>query len=743
MTEKTDRQNKKTEEVKDSSASETEKVEEKKEITGEDNVITPDDLQKLEKEERKKKGILDRIFNKKPPAFKIAEQESMHTLEKHDEEKRQDHTSLSELKRELESIRSELNKTMMNNEKLEGKMESERAVTTGIEERMSQLSEQIGELRSMILDRERSYNEIDAGFKKIEAITEEIQPAMIKKDFDKKERQIVELSVNVERVNAMICEANKQVKQFREQMDKIKSLDNLLKVSKNIEENISKIKDTEKYTGRMAAKTEELFTELDKRISRFASQTAKIESLDELSMELVKSLDKNEIKLKEAVFKEDLEKLKNTITSSIKEDVKKITELTSEQKSKESELSNIKSEVSSLQDSFKELKISQNSLLSATNAKTTEKTKELKNNIAQMANILSIIQKKEHISKQDIDNLKKEINKKINEIAEMRQKDYTTQQKTKKEMELLKKTEQDTREKLKKELTEKINELNRNIKYTSSTITNLQDNMKYMEDSRNAMKQPPSKQAIDTIINPEINEKTKELKNNISQMANILSMMQKKEHISKQDINNLKKETKKEMELLKKAEEDTRENLRKEFTEKITERNTNTKHTSSTIEYLQDNMKYMEDSIKTMKQPLSKQSINTKANIHSISLNKNTIPDTKKTAIDNSNKAKHKSIKKGISQMSYEELLNEDINQLLYQNATPVYDHDLRLNKVIRLIDKTEELLDKNNLKDAKKTYSDLISAYNTIYKKVPKSQIDEIYPLIEQLHNKLKSAPS
>ena len=119
----------------------------------------------------------------------------------------------------------------------------------------------------------------------------------------------------------------------------------------------------------MAAKTEELFTELDKRITRFASQSTKIDSIDELTKELMESFDKTEVKLKEAVFKEDLEKLKQSINSS-------------DQKSKDTELTNIKSNLSSLQDNFSKLK-SKFELLNLdtltnrnSNAATPEKTQK-------------------------------------------------------------------------------------------------------------------------------------------------------------------------------------------------------------------------------------------------------------------------------------------------------------------------------------------------------------------------------
>ncbi|MEA3342928.1 MAG: hypothetical protein U9Q92_02080, partial [archaeon] len=113
----------------------------------------------------------------------------------------------------------------------------------------------------------------------------------------------------------------------------------------------------------------------------------------------------------------------------------------------------------------------------------------------------------------------------------------------------------------------------------------------------------------------------------------------------------------------------------------------------------------------------------------------NTIEDIEKT---NYKPIKHETTQNIVSETAF---LNEDINtQPLYLNATPFYDHDLRLNKLIRLIDKTEVSLKNNDIEDAKKAFNDLVSAYNTVHKKVPQPQIEEIHVLIEQLNNKLKN---
>ncbi len=539
-------------------------------IKSEDNTLTKEDIEKIEREEAKlKNGLVDRIFKKKEKPLSDETNKDENKDYSIDSDQFSQKDEIKTLKKELSATTSHLDSISISVEKLEGKLESERAVATGIEERMSRLTEEIGELRSMILDRERGFNEIETGFKKIEAMAEEMQPEMIKKNLDRKERDIIQISVQMEKADAIVSETNRQIKLFREQMDKIKSLDNLLTVSKDIEKNISKIKDTERYTGRMAAKTEELFTELDKRITQFATQSSKIDSLDELTKELMESFDKSEVKLKEAVFKEDLEKLKQSIT-------------TSNQESRDSELSNINSGISSLQDNFNKLKI-QFELLDI-NPSTTESTKT--------------------------------------------------------------DTTQNTPQKVTGQPSEEL-----------PSIDNIIYDKKLSE------------------LRKEIEEQNKK---NVSEIANLLSITQKNEQAYKEEIENL-----------------------------------NHKINKKTNEIANVEHGYMKDNINGLRQPPSKDPTDT--NARAIRLNQNIPPENA--------------------------FLNEDINtQPLYLNTTPFYDHDLRLNKLIRLIDKTEVSLKNNNIEDAKKAYNALVSAYNTVHKKVPQPQIEEIDVLIEQLNNKLKN---
>lgn len=590
----------------------------KEPIKSEDNVLSQEEIMSLEKKENHiKGGIFGKIFKNNHASAPNRLEE---TNTRSQDTDNSPETDIHRLEKDLGTASSRIESVSMSVEKIEGKIESERAVASGIEERISRLTEEIGELRSMILDRERGFNEIETNFKKIEAMTEEIKPQNIKKDLDRKEREIIDITVKIERLEAVSSETNKQIKLFREQMNKIRSLDNLLKVSKDIEENIGKIKETEKYTDRMAAKTEELFTELDKRLAQFVSHTARIESLDELTRDLMKSQDKNEIKLKEAVFKEDLEKLKNSVVSSVNDNIKK-------------EISGDNSSIGKkLEEACK----------SAAEAKETvsKMSADEKNKDIELTNIKAILksfdsQLKDLKSQSEIQNI--ETQKKIEYISTgTSSADRTPTDSINKNQDLPEIFNMISEKKI-KEVRKEIEDISDSMRCLSSSISDLKKNN--LSQMNNIMDLKIYQDNLPSAIETKIIEKTSDIKTNIAMMTDLLAQFQKNKNTEKQDIDNIRQSlsniekgdklrftlieerntsknndlelirkeisaldnnTRKEIELARKDDEISRAEIEKTLKKEIARLENSNKditQISDTVRDLEDNISYMKDSI--------------------------------------------------------------------------------------------------------------------------------------------------
>ncbi|MEM5793409.1 MAG: hypothetical protein QXY45_03600 [Candidatus Aenigmatarchaeota archaeon] len=209
---------------------------------------------------------------------------------------------------------------LMKVEQLEGKMEIIGSYKTELEERLSHLSEEVGEIRSMILEVDKSFGKIENEFEKIKETIGDIEPLKIKKVFEKKDREIEEVRTKIERLEEIVKEIGNETENFRKTMEKIKSFENLVDVAKRIDEKIRLIDDTKKYSDRTSAKVEALFSEISEKVNELELQKEKISKLDELTTEITQMLDEISIKINDYVTSKDLKKLKE----ELKEEMKKI-----------------------------------------------------------------------------------------------------------------------------------------------------------------------------------------------------------------------------------------------------------------------------------------------------------------------------------------------------------------------------------------------------------------------------------
>ncbi|MEE8402895.1 MAG: hypothetical protein V3R93_03995, partial [Candidatus Hydrothermarchaeaceae archaeon] len=195
---------------------------------------------------------------------------------------------------------------LLKTEKIEGKLASFEEAKGRIDDRIMRVSEQVGELRSMVLEREKSFGLLEADFGMIKDVFEDIKPSEFAKELDKKERSILENGMHIEKIENLVERLSEDVAGFRKTMEKIKSFENLVDIANEVSEKLVGIDETGKYTKRLAAKTESIFGELNKQIMSLEDYKSKIEQTSELTNEMVRSIDDLAVKLGTSVNGEEL-----------------------------------------------------------------------------------------------------------------------------------------------------------------------------------------------------------------------------------------------------------------------------------------------------------------------------------------------------------------------------------------------------------------------------------------------------
>jgi DNA repair exonuclease SbcCD ATPase subunit len=276
----------------------------KGEITQETEIKTQENVEevKLDNSEKTKKLVERYGVTKDIPKRKIEE-----TVKNGEKEKIQSYD---------EEIK--LSDIILRLEKVDGKIDIMDRFRNDFTERTTQLAEEIGELRSMVMERERALDKVTAEFEMVKDAVADIRPQKIKKELDKRELETMEDRAKIEKIEIMVKTLSEENKSFRGKMEKIKSFENLVELSYELDRKISEMKEIKTYADMMASKVESIFSELNDKVSQLESQREKIDKMDELTIEMTKMLDEVSLKLTKFVEQKDLKDLKKTLEEDFK-----------------------------------------------------------------------------------------------------------------------------------------------------------------------------------------------------------------------------------------------------------------------------------------------------------------------------------------------------------------------------------------------------------------------------------------
>ncbi|MCD6367887.1 MAG: hypothetical protein J7L45_02255 [Candidatus Aenigmarchaeota archaeon] len=238
----------------------------------------------------------------------------------------------------FEESTNDINKVLMKVEKLGAIVNTIRELDADREKRINELAENIGEIRSLLFQRDATIREMESRIGKLEESVKNIEPEKIEKIMEKREKEIEKINATLEKNDVILKDLSKRIRRAEKILDNIKSIENLAEIVKEIEEAVEEVRDIKSSTKRDAAKAERFYLEMGKRLDEFDKMKEDISKLDEMTKELMRSVDENRIQLDSKVSKEDLKKAIEEVT--------KIPEMGKEEKIKE--LENRKAEIETL-----------------------------------------------------------------------------------------------------------------------------------------------------------------------------------------------------------------------------------------------------------------------------------------------------------------------------------------------------------------------------------------------------------
>jgi len=164
-------------------------------------------------------------------------------------------------------------------------------------ERFSRLSEQLGELRGMIVDTNKAMSKIEVAATKAVDLVESVHPEKLMIEVRKQDGKVEALRANIESNEAILKDLMGEIKKMREQMNFYKGTEQVVQLNEEVKQELANIKKMEAVIERHADKVETIFLEVEKKFSEFDKFDSIVKDLQGSMKKMEGEFDKVRVKL--------------------------------------------------------------------------------------------------------------------------------------------------------------------------------------------------------------------------------------------------------------------------------------------------------------------------------------------------------------------------------------------------------------------------------------------------------------
>lgn len=207
----------------------------------------------------------------------------------------------------------DIKEIIANVERLKAEVGALKDIKFQADARVRELAESLGEVRSLFFQRDTTARELEANVARLSEEVKSVNPRTLTEELAKRERDAEEQRARLEKVELLMQDFATQVREAQRGLGKLSSAANLLEVDKDIDQKIARMEEMRSSVERLSSKVEKIFFELDRRLTEFRIAKDKVEKVDELTKELMKSMDETKVKLTDVPSREEVDKLQAAI----------------------------------------------------------------------------------------------------------------------------------------------------------------------------------------------------------------------------------------------------------------------------------------------------------------------------------------------------------------------------------------------------------------------------------------------
>jgi len=194
-------------------------------------------------------------------------------------------------------------------EKLKAQFSSFYELQKASTERFTRINEQVGELRAMLLDRDRKAQVLEAKITQTVDLVKTVQPEKLMIEIKKGDGKMEALRANLESNETIMKTIMEELKEIRKKMAVFKGLEQVTKLSNEIKTDLLSIQKVKAITERHADKVDTIFSEMQKRFSGFEKFSDRISDIEKDFKRIVSDFDSMKVKVTGLALKKEVENL--------------------------------------------------------------------------------------------------------------------------------------------------------------------------------------------------------------------------------------------------------------------------------------------------------------------------------------------------------------------------------------------------------------------------------------------------
>jgi len=264
--------------------------------------------------------MLFNLFKKKnPEEEKGKESEEDSESDSSDDKAEENRPATNQMKGEVNALNvsEDLVKVNSEIERIKVSIEGFAEVRKSFTERFTSVSEQIGELRNMIFERDKNIQEIELKAVKAYDLVDSVHPEKIMSEVQKQDAKSEALKANLEGNEAIMDRIMEELKEAKKKIEFFRGVEEIIKLSEEVKSELIEIKKIESKIALNTDKVETIYAEMRKKFQDIDSFSSDLREMKVMSEQNTKDINYLKEKAAGLASKDELEKLTGKVQKYI------------------------------------------------------------------------------------------------------------------------------------------------------------------------------------------------------------------------------------------------------------------------------------------------------------------------------------------------------------------------------------------------------------------------------------------